>query len=102
MTNGEIISLIAVSLSFIGVLTSFIFSYKKAIKERDQERESNIKNVYEIKNSIGSIKTNVDEIKEKVEKIDDKMESDHEKLIEHEQKIRNLEKEVFYKGGTNK
>ena len=102
MTNGEIISLIAVCLSFIGVLTSFLFSYKKATKERDQERESNIKNMAEIKNDTNNIRNNVDEIKVKVEKIDDKMEKDHDKLIEHENKIRNLEKEVFYKGGQNK
>ena len=101
MTSGEITSLIAVCLSFLGVLTSFMFSYKRATKERDQERESNVKNVADIKNNISNIKENVDEIKVKVEKIDDKMESDHEKLIEHEQKIRNLEKEVF-RGGANK
>lgn len=95
MTNGEIISIIAVCLSFLGVLTSFIFSFKKASKERDQERESNIRNVAEIKNNIGSISTSVNEIKYKVERIDEKMQSDHEKLIEHETKIKNLEKEVF-------
>lgn len=101
MTSGEITSIIAVSLSFIALVTSFVFSYKKAIRERDQERESNVKNVYEIKNSISTIKENVEEIKDKVEKIDGKMQSDHERLIEHEQKIRNLEKEVF-RGGANK
>lgn len=95
MTNGEIISIIAVCLSFMGVLTSFIFSFRKASKERDQERESNIRNVAEIKNNIGSITSSVNEIKYKVERIDEKMQSDHEKLIEHETKIRNLEKEVF-------
>lgn len=95
MTNGEIISIIAVCLSFMGVLTSFVFSFRKASKERDQERESNIQNVAEIKNNIGSITTSVNEIKYKVERIDEKMQSDHEKLIEHETKIRNLEKEVF-------
>ena len=95
MTNGEIISVIAVCLSFMGVLTSFVFSFRKASKERDQERESNIRNVAEIKNNIGSITSSVNEIKYKVERIDEKMQSDHEKLIEHETKIRNLEKEVF-------
>lgn len=95
MTNGEIISIIAVCLSFMGVLTSFIFSFRKASKERDQERESNIRNVAEIKNNIGSITSSVNEIKYKVERIDEKMQSDHEKLIEHETKIKNLEKEVF-------
>lgn len=95
MTNGEIISLIAVCLSFMGVVTSFIFSFKKASKERDQERENNIRNVIEIKNNIGSISSSVSEIKYKVERIDEKMQSDHEKLIEHETKIKNLEKEVF-------
>ena len=100
MSNGEILSLIAVSLSFIGVLTSFIFSYKKAIKERDTEREHNINNIAEIRNNISTIKTSVDDIKYKVEKIDEKMQNDHEKLVEHEQKIKNLEKEVFNKGGA--
>ena len=95
MTSGEIISIIAVCLSFMGVLTSFIFSFKKASKERDQERESNIRNVVEIKNNISSITTSVSEIKYKVERIDEKMQSDHEKLIEHDTKIKNLEKEVF-------
>lgn len=95
MTNGEIISLIAVCLSFIGVVISFIFSFRKASKERDQERENNIRNVIEIKNNIGSISSSVSEIKYKVERIDEKMQNDHEKLIEHETKIKNLEKEVF-------
>ena len=95
MTSGEIISVIAVCLSFLGVLTSFIFSFRKASKERDQERESNIRNVAEIKNNIGSITSSVNEIKYKVERIDEKMQSDHEKIIEHETKIKNLEKEVF-------
>ena len=70
MTNGEIISIIAVCLSFLGVLTSFVFSFRKASKERDQERESNIRNVAEIKNNIGSITASVNEIKYKVERID--------------------------------
>lgn len=99
MSNGEILSLIAVCISFLGVLASFAFSYRKALKERDQERESNIKQLTEIKSSVNTIKENVDEIKERVEKIDEKMQSDHEKIIEHETKIRNLEKEVF-KGGS--
>ena len=102
MTRGEIYSLLAVCLSFLGVLTSFIFSYKRATKERDQERDSNVKNVTDIKNNISNIKENVDEIKVNVEKIDNKIEKDHDKIIEHENKIRNLEKEVFYKGGQNK
>ena len=95
MTNGEIISLIAVCLSFIGVVISFYFSFRKASKERDQERENNIRNVIEIKNNIGTISSSISEIKYKVERIDEKMQSDHEKLIEHETKIKNLEKEVF-------
>ena len=95
MTNGEIISIKAVCLSFLGVLNSFVFSFRKASKERDQERESNIRNVAEIKNNIGSITSSVNEIKYKVERIDEKMQSDHEKIIEHDTKIKNLEKEVF-------
>lgn len=95
MTSGEIISLIAVCLSFIGVVISFTFSFKKATRERDQERENNIRNVAEIKNNISSITTSVSEIKYKVERIDEKMQSDHERLIEHDTKIKNLEKEVF-------
>lgn len=100
MSNGEIISLIAVSLSFLGVLTSFVFSYRKATRERDQERENSLKNTMEIRNNMAIIKTSTDEIKYKVEKIDIKIQTDHERLIEHEQKIRNLEKEVF-KGGAD-
>ena len=100
MSNGEIISLIAVSLSFLGVLTSFVFSYRKATRERDQERENSLKNTMEIRNNMAIIKTSTDEIKYKVEKIDIKIQTDHERLIEHEQKIKNLEKEVF-KGGAD-
>lgn len=97
MTNGEIFSLIAVILSFIGVVISFVFSYRKATKERDEERENNVTNIVTIKNNINNIKLSVDEIKEKIEKIDDRTQSDHERLIEHGQKINNLEK-AAYKG----
>ena len=95
MSGTNVTSIVAVIISFLGVLISFLFSYRKAIKERDTEREANVKNVYEIKNDISKIKDNVDEIKEKVEKIDNKLQNDHERLIEHETKIKNLEKEVF-------
>ena len=98
MTTGEIISIIAVCLSFLGVLSSFIFSYRKADKERVQEREMNVKNIVTIKNDIENISTNIGEIKKKIDKIEEKADTDHEKIIQHEARIKNLEKTVFKKG----
>jgi len=95
MTTGEIISVIAVCLSFFGVVISFIFSSKKDNRERDEEKKSNIENIAEIKNNVNNIKSGVDDIKYKVEKIDEKMQNDHDKLTAHETRLRNLEKEVF-------
>lgn len=95
MTNSEIISLIAVCFTFLSILISFGFSYRKATKENDHEKETNVKNLTEIRNDIVTIKSSVSEIKYKVEKIDVKMQNDHEKVIEHETKIKNIEKEVF-------
>ena len=97
MTAGEIISIIAVCLSFLGVLSSFIFSYRKADKERDQERETNVKNIVTIKNDITNISKDIGEIKRKIDKIEDRADTDHEKIIQHESRIKNLEKEVFNK-----
>ena len=99
MTTGEIISLVALCITLVGLIISFYFNIKKATKERDQERANNINNVAEIKSDIKSINSNVDEIKVKVEKIDDKIEKDHDKIIDFESRIRNLEKAVFSKGG---
>lgn len=98
MSNGEIISIIAVCLSFLGVLSSFIFSYKKADKERTQERELNVVKITNIENSISNICGDIQEIKRKIDKIDETKNSDHEKIIEHETRLKNLEKEVFKKG----
>lgn len=95
MSNGEIFSLIAIFISFAGLIISIF----KATKERDHERDKNTKNLAAIDNNITTIKTNVDDIKYKVEKIDAKMQNDHDILIKHDQKITNLEKEVFTKGG---
>lgn len=97
MATGEIISIIAVVLSFLGVLSSFIFSYKKADREREQERANNIENITVIKKDIISISTDISDIKKKFDKIDEKMNSDHDKITEHETRIKNLEKEVFNK-----
>lgn len=95
MGVGDILSLIAVCLSFVGVASSFVFSYKKADRERDQERELNIKNITTIKNKLDGMGDNVAEIKTKVDRIDDKLSKDHETIVEHEEKIKHLEKEVF-------
>lgn len=95
MSTGEILSIIAVSLSFIGVLSSFIFSYRKADKERAQEIKNNVENIVTIKNDIANISENIIDIKSKINKIEDRADSDHEKIIEHETRIKNLEKQVF-------
>ena len=86
MSTGEIISIIAVCLSFLGV------------KERSQERELNVVKITNIENSISNICGDIQEIKRKIDKIDETKNSDHEKIIEHETRIKNLEKEVFRKG----
>lgn len=98
MSIGEIISIIAVLLSFIGVASSFMFSYKKADKERDQERELNVRNITTIKDDLGHVSTDVKDIRSKIDKIDDKINQDHAAIIEHETKIKNLEHEVFNRG----
>lgn len=95
MTTGEIISIIAVCISFFGVLSSFMFSNRRANKERDDEREINVKNIVTIKNDITNISENIIDIKRKIDKIEDRADNDHEKIIEHETRIKNLEKSVF-------
>lgn len=95
MTTGETISLIAVCLSFLAIIISFVFNSKKDNRERDEEKKRNIENIAEIKNNVNNIKSGVDDIKYKVEKIDVKMQNDHDKLTAHETRIKNLEKEVF-------
>lgn len=97
MSNGEIISVVAVILSFIGVVSSFVFSYKKADRERDQEREMNIRNITTIKDDVKNMNNNLVEVKSKVEKIDDTVCNLNNKIIEHDEKIKHLEKEVFHK-----
>lgn len=97
MSNGEIISVVAVILSFIGVISSFVFSYKKADRERDQEREMNIRNITTIKDDVKNMNNNLVEVKSKVEKIDDTVCNLNNKIIEHDEKIKHLEKEVFHK-----
>lgn len=98
MTTGEIISVIAVCLSFLGVLSSFIFSVRKNDKERKKEIEMNVQNILTIKNDIGNISTNIGEIKKKIDKMEERADTDHEKIIEHDARIKNLEKTVFKKG----
>ena len=97
MSNGEIISIMAVILSFIGVVSSFVFSYKKADRERDQEREMNIRNITTIKDDVKNMNSNLVEVKSKVEKIDETVCNLNNKIIEHDEKIKHLEKEVFHK-----
>ena len=94
MSTGEIISIIAVCLSFLGVLSSFLFSYKKANKEAENERELNVIKITNIQNNITNICDDLQTINRKLDKID----NDHDKIINHESRIINLEKEVFKKG----
>ena len=98
MTTGEIISIIALCISFFGTITAFLFNARRSNKERDDERDANTKNILTIKNDITNIASNISEIKRKIDKIEDKADNDHEKIIQHETRIRNLEKEVFKKG----
>ena len=98
MTSGEIISIIAVCISFLGVLSSFIFSYRKADREREKERELNVQNITIIKKEISNIGDDVNDIKAKLNKLSDKRDNDHDIIIKHEARITSLEKEVFKKG----
>lgn len=93
MTTGEIVSIIALVISFFGVVTAFIFSARKADKERAEERKNDDYN-------MRSLMSDVAEIKAKVDKIDEKIFNDHEKVVEYEARIKNLEKEVFNKKGA--
>lgn len=93
MTAGEIISIIAVVISFLGALTAFYFSMKKQNKEQVAEKSDENHN-------MKMLMADVAEIKAKVEKIDDRMFNDHEKVVEYEARIKNLEKEVFNKKGA--
>ena len=96
MSTGEIISIIAVVLSFLGVLSSFLFSYKKADREADKERELNVVKITNIQNDISNISGDIQSINKKLDKID----NDHDTIINHESRIVNLEKEVFKKKGA--
>lgn len=93
MTAGEIISIIAVVISFFGATTAFYFAMKKQNKEQtNEESEQN--------HNMKMLRADVAEIKVKVEKIDDRMFDDHEKVVEYEARIKNLEKEIFNKKGA--
>lgn len=95
MSIGEILSLIAVCLSFIGVAVSFGFSYRKVDKERDSERELNVKQMTVMNDKLDSIGGTITEVRTDVKRIDEKMQNDHEVIIRHDQKINNLEAVVF-------
>lgn len=97
MNSGEIISIVAVCLSFLGVATSVYFSTRKVSKESEREKEKNIQNITTIKYDIGNVKSGVDEIKFNIKNINDRMRNDHDKLMEHDVKIKNIENEVFKK-----
>lgn len=98
MGTGEILSFVAVCISFFGAVTAFMFSSRRSNKERDAERDLNTKNIVTIKNDITNILTSINEIKSKIDKIEDRADNDHEKIVNHEARIINLEKEVFKKG----
>ena len=95
MQTGEIISLVAIIISFIGVVSSFIFSYKKADKERDAERELNIKTITNIKDNLQSIDKVVNKIDLKIEAINENVNEIDRKIVEHDTKIKSLEHEIY-------
>ena len=97
MTSGEAIALIAVVISFAGLIVSFIFSMRKDGRENDRETKAAAATLSTIQNELRNIGANVDRIERKVDKIDARSEADHEKIIESDTKIKNLEKEVFNK-----
>lgn len=98
---SEVTSIIAIGISFLGVVISFYFAFKKADKERVEEKELNVKNITTIKDDLTHMREDIGEIKTKVEKIDERTHEDHAKIVEHETKIKNLEKEVFGRGKKN-
>lgn len=98
MLTEEIVSVLALCLSFVGVLSSFIFSTRKESKEHEKEREINVQNITTIRNDIATINEAFSKIEKQLDKIDEKIDSDHEKLIEHESRIKNLEKCIFKRG----
>jgi len=98
MLSEELVSVLALFLSFVGVLSSFIFSTRKETKEHEKEREINVQNITTIRNDIANFTESVSKIEKKLDKIDEKMDSDHEKLIDHENRIKNIEKHIFKRG----
>lgn len=95
MQAGEIISIVAVLISFLSLVLSQRKADREREREREQEREISAQNFTTFQKDIETIGTNVSEIKQKVEKIDDKMNNDHAKIVDHEARLKNLEKEVF-------
>ncbi len=97
MSSGEIIAIMAVCISFLGVIVSFIFSFRKDGREADKDREEGAATLATIQNDLRNISANIERIERKVDKIEERSNGDHEKIVEHDTKIKNLEKEVFKK-----
>lgn len=95
MELGEIISIVAVVISFLGLIVSFIFSYRKIDKERDTERENNIRNITMIKEDIKSMAEKIENIEVKLSKIDEATNNYDKAFERNTQRIIHLEKEVF-------
>lgn len=97
MTSGEIISIMAVCISLLGVIVALIFSIRKDKREDTNEVKEDAATLATIQNELRNISANTERIERKVDKIEERSNGDHEKIVEHETKIKNLEKEVFKK-----
>lgn len=98
MTATEIYSLIAILISFTGIIVSWYYSHRKLDKERTKEHELNVQNITSIQKDISAISKDIADIRMKINKLDQQMYNDHEKIVEHDNRIKHLEKTVFKKG----